>query len=519
MIARFLLVCLFAIGAARTSQPHAIGDDPIAKLNVLLSRLRENRATLAGEIIPTAKGLLADTRLLWSIDQSRAKDAALAMLDVAGMYIEASTDPRTPTPEAELRDAALETIQAHFDNAFGRWMVAEVLSLPKSQPLTRRLAVMRLLETNNVPSAKLALLSVTQEIDKRLVRAARRALSGWGDDVVHAYFMGLLERAAAKLDPAGAWIAEKHFSAVHFDEKSRVGSQYAALVRNDLVSDDWRTSSRAVTLQTPLTNDVAVPALIEALSIWKARAAAGVQSLRVRFEIQRALRARSGRAFGLEPEDWRAWWAYMRSDKRGAAPQTGGPPDSTEASFFGIRPASDRVVFVIDRSGSMNYAFGKETNGRGEVMRKRWAEAQQQLFDFLESIGPKAKFDIVLFHTIAEVWKGELVTADKENLEALKEWLKFQTPNGGTRLREGVEAALHVGPDGEPDLTRLQADTAIVLCDGETEEGAQWVNPFLERVLPSTRVVFHGVQIGTQGDETMARLAKGSRGDFVKIDG
>jgi hypothetical protein len=37
--------------------------------------------------------------------------------------------------------------------------------------------------------------------------------------------------------------------------------------------------------------------------------------------------------------------------------------------------------------------------------------------------------------------------------------------------------------------------------------------------VPVTRVVFHGVQVGSRGDETMIRLAKGTKGDFVKIDG
>ncbi len=518
MLVRILCACWFALALAAPGA--AFGDDPIRNLEALLARLREHRVPLVGETVANAKSLLADTRLVWSIDQSRAKEAALVMLDVVGLFGDASTDPKNPTPEGELRDAALDTIQAHFEGAFGRWLVAEVLALPASQPLPRRLAVARLLETNNVPSAKLALLSAAQEEDPRMVRAARRALVGWSDDAVHGYFIGLLDPPRAKHDPVGATLAEKHFSTVHFDEKSRVSAQYAALVRNDLVSADWRLTSRAVVLQTPLSNEVAVPALIEALSAWKARAAAGAQSLRVRFEIQRALRARSGRAFGLEPEEWRAWWALMRAGGRGVAPQSGGgPQESTEASFFGIRPASDRVVFVIDRSGSMNYAFGSQSTGRGEVALKRWAEAQRQLSSFLEAIGPTAKFDVVLFHSIPEVWKGELVKADKANLKDLKEWLKFQVPNGGTRLRDGVETAMHVGGNGEVDLSKLEADTVIVLCDGETEEGAEWVNPFLERVLPSSRVVFHGVQIGNQGDETLARLAKGSRGDFVKVDG
>jgi hypothetical protein len=82
-----------------------------------------------------------------------------------------------------------------------------------------------------------------------------------------------------------------------------------------------------------------------------------------------------------------------------------------------------------------------------------------------------------------------------------------------------VDAALCVGKNGEVDLSKLEADTVIVLCDGETAEGAGWVDGFLDRVEPITRVVFHCVQIGSEGDETLGKLARGTHGDSVKIDG
>jgi hypothetical protein len=104
-------------------------------------------------------------------------------------------------------------------------------------------------------------------------------------------------------------------------------------------------------------------------------------------------------------------------------------------------------------------------------------------------------------------------------VKGVREWLKFQKPNGGTRLKDGVDAALCVGKNGEVDLGKLEADTVIVLCDGETSEGAGWVEGFLERVGPPTRVVFHCVQVGSQGDETLGKLARITHGDFVKIDG
>jgi hypothetical protein len=486
-----------------------------------VTRLRERRIVLQGDILLQAKGLIADTRLLWSVDPTRAHDAALANLDVMGLFLDATREQGEASPEADLRDAALETLEAHMDSDFQRWLAASVLSMPRTQPTERRLAVLRLFEIKTVPSAKVALLECTLEKEERIRIGALRALVGWDDDVVHALFLPEIEKPHGSADPAVLALAEKHFGQVHFARNSRIADRYAAVVRLGLLSKDWRTAVRATLLQRPADNAVMVPVLIEALSTWKARADAGVQSLRVRWEIQRALRDRSGRSFGLDPEVWRGWWASMRtSDGRGFVPQTpSGVQESTEGSFFGIRPRSDRIVFVIDRSGSMTSPFGPASTGRGELAHSRWDEAVDQLTGFVEGLGPKGKFDVVVFHEIAEPWRGFLVPAAKENVRSVKAWLQLQKPNGGTRLKAGVETALCIGKDGEVDLARLEADTVIVLCDGETAEGAGWVDGFLERIEPTTRVVFHAVQLGSQGDETLGKLARGTRGDYVKIDG
>ena len=502
-------------------------DDPIVKLTALLRRVRDQPTLLEGRNLSAARSLLVDVRLLWSIEPSRAQDAALVMLDVMGQYLDASNEPTSKTPESELRDAARSALEAHLDPAFGRWLALEILAQDHAQPIERRLAVARLFETNNVPASKLVLLACAGERDPRLRRSARRALSGWSDEAVHALFFAELGGSGERRDLEAETLAEQHFERVRFAPDSRIAGPYAQWVRAALVSPDWRQASRAARLQAPIDNDHVVPALIEALAAWKSRAEAGAQSLRVRHEIRRALRERSGRSFSMDPKEWREWWALVRAGKvRGLTPQTaGGFQESTEASFFGIRPMSDRLVFVIDRSGSMQEPFrGRERESTGGSFvatesNRRFDEATRQLLGFLEAMGPSTRFDVVLFHDLAEPWRGELVPATPANLAAMREWLTFQKPNGGTMLRSGVDAALHVGRDGRIDLAKLEADTVIVLCDGETAEGPAWVEPFLERVVPWTRVVFHGVQIGSEGDATMSRLAAGSHGDFVKMDG
>ena len=59
---------------------------------------------------------------------------------------------------------------------------------------------------------------------------------------------------------------------------------------------------------------------------------------------------------------------------------------------------------------------------------------------FLEAIGPAARFDVILFHTIPEIWQGQLVPADAPHVRDLREWLGLQVPNGGTRARPSPAA-------------------------------------------------------------------------------
>src|SRR5205085_3441733 len=134
--------------------------------------------------------------------------------------------------------------------------------------------------------------------------------------------------------------------------------------------------------------------LIEALEAWKRRGEAGLQSLRIRYELQRALRSRSGRKLGLDPDEWRDWWAAVR---RGEIPHTSaGAAEPTRPSFFGLTPMTDRVVFVLDRSGSMEMGFGPMP-ANGARTQRRWDAAVAQMQSFLEALGPKAKFDVVAF--------------------------------------------------------------------------------------------------------------------------
>jgi len=396
-----------------------------------------------------------------------------------------------------------------------------VLPLGRSVPLARRLGALRLLRSRRVESTKLALFGCARDPDPRVRIAALEALLGWPDETVHGFFLETLARRLAETPDAEAGLAEAHFAEVELAPGGRILPRLAQHVRRGLAAADWRTASQAIALSKPLDNAAVVPGLIESLSIWKARGAAGAPALRIQFEIASALQQRSGRSLGLSPASWTLWWrAVERGEVAGITPTTTAAAivENTKAAFFGLRPQTDRVTFVIDRSGSMGQPFGADTVAPGRPSRTRWDEAAAQLEAFVEAIGEKARFNIVLFHDHAEIWRPKLVEATALNRRAAGEWLR-QVPKGGTQLRAGVDLALALRPDGSLDLARLECDTVIVLCDGATAEGPAWVGPFLERVHPLARVAFHAVQIGAAGDGTLERLAKGTGGSFVHVGG
>ena len=196
-----------------------------------------------------------------------------------------------------------------------------------------------------------------------------------------------------------------------------------------------------------------------------------------------------------------------------------GQASFSKAEFFGLRPMTDRVTFVLDASGSMQEVFGAGTfSGSAGGGRTRLREAVTQMSRCLEQLGPKTRFSVVLFSDGARRWRMELQSATAANISAAGRWVLDVGPGGGTNLRPGIERAMRL-KKGQVDLDALEADTVIVLCDGETAEGAAWVRPFLRRHNDEARVLFHAVRIGGRDDGSLRSLCEESGGDFVQVDG
>jgi hypothetical protein len=532
------LLCSGALSLAGEAAPLTLGTTDthaaplegaaIARLEGEVLRLRSAKFLLDPKRLDLLLERIADARLESELRPELTKRCATAMLDLLGAYLGDEEAPGRDTPEERVVDAVLDALRPKLDADLSRWLASEVLPV-QSLPVERRRAAARLFRDRPAPIAKYGLVLTAREEDPILALLSLQALAGWNDDLVHATFAEVAQVGSAPEQAARLALVDKHFGSVRIAEGGASEARLADLARARMLSLDWREASQAICWVQALGDKACVPFLITSLDAWTERGLQGAQSLRVRHELAKSLSARRGGNLGLEPGPWRAWWSGVQQGLR--TNPSSGKVEGTGASFFGVRPESDRIVFVLDRSGSMTESVvlaeadgGTKGGPTGSV--RRWDEAQRQLHGFLREAPKGLKFNVVLFHSYAEAFRDRLVPASGDELEALRMWLGIHAPGGGTMLRSGLDRALELEPgpqdrpaDGQPLQPKPlpECDTVVLLCDGETSEGGTWVPHFLSHVAPRLRVVIHGVQVGGQSDGVLEALTKGTRGGYVQV--
>jgi len=518
---RLLLLLLLPLTAA-FQVPEREGD-PCKGLQRWYGRW-DRQGALWPEAMGEYSALLADIVDGAPLPGVRLTAAAGVLLDLAGWGIE-----ELPTrSDFEGRGAAQRVrrrARAAFEELLdGRdaegerlasWLTDEVL-LQSSQPLERRLAAIDVCVERRLERAKLALLTVGHRPEDPLWPAAVDALTGWPDPLVDRFLVGLVgktyDRAGAR-HPYTLLLARIQGSDEPLGE--RAADQLRERLRHSLLSTDWREAGRAIEIMRGLVPEQAVPILIEALSTWKRRERAGRGALRTIADIVGELRRISGRSLGSNPDQWVTWWLAVREGRVEIAVEDGAGEEQrprTRAAFFGLRPVTDQVTFVIDISGSMATEWG--TSGH-----TRYVEAVEQMTRFLQATGPQTRFNVILFSDRPYRSSAKLLAATPSNLSRARASLLRREPDGDTNLRPAVELSLRLDVAGRFDVDRLEADTIIVLCDGETAEGRGWVKPLLERIQEQARVRIHCVLVGTRGDGTLDDLAQGSGGELLRIGG
>lgn len=178
--------------------------------------------------------------------------------------------------------------------------------------------------------------------------------------------------------------------------------------------------------------------------------------LRTREAARQALKKLSDRDFGHDAGAWREWW---RTRGEGATGET--ERKITFAQYYGVSVQSDRVLFVVDVSGSMSWPWRKEP--------KRIDVARKELVRVIRELRPDSLFNVILFSTKVRAWQKGEVPADPRHVEAALAWVErnVRDPEGDTYAFDALEEAFARNPE---------FDTICLLSDG-APSGGPYVSP------------------------------------------
>lgn len=242
----------------------------------------------------------------------------------------------------------------------------------------------------------------------------------------------------------------------------------------------------------------AVDALIEMLGKLKGE---------VRGDIAGYLSAISGEQHELDADAWLEWWKTNREKFQfplrgqrvaGVKPK----PAKATSLYYGMPIYAQRLVFVIDTSGSM----------RG----LRIEAAKRELVNAINALPEGVYFDVLVFNVGVYKWQPKLLVASQANKQAAIAFVQLQGLGPATASYDALEAALD-----------LDAEAIYFLTDGaprggKVDQPAEIVD-VLSRLNRTRRVTINsiGIGVGPEGnlfDTFLKTLSEKNYGDYRRVD-
>ncbi len=183
--------------------------------------------------------------------------------------------------------------------------------------------------------------------------------------------------------------------------------------------------------------------------------------------------------------------------------------------FYGIDFYAKRVLFVIDRSGSMTIPGDLNQTGFVAADISRLEAVKRELIRLIGQLDPSVKFNIIFFSGGMRAWeRAQLHEATEEKKKAAIRFVQGVDAGGATHTDKVMTHALRFFGDKE------EVETIYLLTDGGPFRGGQFLD--LDEVRGEIREVnrFRKMQINTIGcffgaDTQAARqLGEPSRGEL-----
>lgn len=317
------------------------------------------------------------------------------------------------------------------------------------------------------------------------------------------------------------------------------GSSWHAFVASRVTDPEWGVQVVAARIAGEREVGKAIPGLIQALVKCPPRVAEAVGA---------ALRKLTGLNMEPDADAWAKWWEVNRSkwgeDGRPLAPVVA-QPRASDVEFYGLKVKSDRILYVIDISGSMKHekqAPPGSTKPTGPVTGedKPKAEppqkfsgpkieiAKQELIRSLKKLGKESFFNIIAFNHAVLQWQPKMMAATEANKELAYAWIRDFAPAGSTYIDGALRLGFKMAGMGAYDKAYpgVNVDTIILLSDGAPTDNAfpESKNMEPKEILahvrewnPEKRIIIHcvGIDNVVVGIQFMRDLARENGGTYV----
>jgi len=310
---------------------------------------------------------------------------------------------------------------------------------------------------------------------------------------------------------------------------SKVEGGFDASVACLQADEDVVKRSAAFTLRV-LNDPRCVKPLIDALE--------GAEGL-LKEELEGTLHFFTGKSFEGDHGVWSLWWekegeAWLASDPKvrfSDADHVGKKKEGATTTFYGVETKSKRIVFVLDRSGSMRTgmnATGSQhppQEGEESSEKSKMELAREELRKSIASLRKDIWFNVVFYSTDVQVWKDppEMVPATDANKQAAITWFEEIPADGYTQTFAALGKALDYA-SGEGG-----ADTVFLLSDG-SPTGPDSGEPLTGEALEADYQVFleknkiykcvvHTIGVGrAQNRPFMQKIARDTGGTYRDAD-
>ncbi|MEW6072539.1 MAG: HEAT repeat domain-containing protein [Planctomycetota bacterium] len=476
----------------------------------------------AAELIGRIGGRGSAIRLLDHLDEVWAARSALGR--------------QLPAAEAEVR-AFERRLQAEAERQEGRTAQASIEQyerLKAAAAATRRemTRLAHLLDALAAASGRALSREEAKDLAKTLATLLRRRERA--EDGLGLFFLDALRHAsgtavAATLHDLLAAAEDPLPRAAVIDALAAQGDRTVEgdLARIHLQDESWHVRSRAAAALAALRSRAAIPVLIERLA---------AEEGRVRTDIEAALRSLTGKAFGTNVEAWRDWW---RAEGEGFVVPAEEPVaakglDAAEAlgvTFFGIRTESQRVLFLLDVSGSMDFSMVPRDNPTDDPGRpfdlpragedSRLDVAKRELVKALGGIHDGGRFDLVLYASDVWCWKGDLVEMSAAVRSDTLRFVAGVRAVGGTNIYGALARAFDIaGTKAGEEWCAPAVDTFFLLTDGRPSMGlvtdADAILAYVRERNRSAGIVLHAIGLsGAQDAYLLDSLAAQNGGVYA----